>query len=121
MRSGGKRARALFLLGEGLWIPDRAVCSGRVPSSLGGQVCPYARRGRMPVARPLREEDVALRPRAGGPGDLAPPCAVERLGPVESWRQDPGPLSGLRLFKCRQMFLLVVPGLFDHRPDRLEG
>jgi hypothetical protein len=55
-------------------------------------------------------------PDVGDVGDRAPPCAVRHYGSLADWL-GPKP-SGfspdtlkLRLFECRQKFLLVVPGI----------
>ena len=67
----------------------------------------------MPRPKPI---DEASKPELGQSGELAPPCAVESLGGLEAWQpagevRYPEELGSLKIFKCRQMFLLVVPGL----------
>jgi hypothetical protein len=69
---------------------------------------------------PVRIDEVAQRraPGLGEVGDWAPPCCLEQLGPVKEWRlarrfSIPESFKDFRLFKCRQMFFLVVPGLMD--------
>jgi hypothetical protein len=76
----------------------------------------------MPKPRPLDEMRARLHPELGRVGDLVPPCVVGQLGPLWAWRRKEGvrypfDLSPLRLFKCRQMFLLVVPGLDRQNPE----
>jgi hypothetical protein len=79
----------------------------------------------MPQPTALDEVTARRLPELGQPGDLAPPCAVQHLGRLGNWRQGEvdhaEELRDLRLFKCRQMFLLVVPGLRHDRPGEIEG
>ena len=61
----------------------------------------------------------------GRPGDSCPPCAKQQLGYLGHWQgyrgiQFPGEFLALRVFRCRLLFWLVVPGLYDHAPDRIE-
>lgn len=74
--------------------------------------------GRMPLPVILDKLGARRDPGRGEPGDRIPPCAVQRLGHLSDWREPtgveyPADLGPLWLFKCRQMFLLVVPGLGD--------
>lgn len=116
--AGGRRPRALFLLKDGTFLGDDQICSGNYPTRLQGEACPFSVDGRMPS--PVRIDEVAQHraPGLGEEGDWAPPCCLEHLGPLKGWRQArrfsiPKAFEGLRLFKCRQMFFLVVPGLMD--------
>jgi hypothetical protein len=77
------------------------------------------------MPRPVRMDEVARRrsPKLGKTGNWAPPCCIEQLGALREWtlaegQTLPEALEGLRLFKCRQMFLLVVPGLVDTEADQ---
>jgi hypothetical protein len=116
MHKKGDKPRALFLFPNGKFLHGDLVCSGIYPSRLGGRPCPFSEEGRIPEPQPLDEIKAQLKPELGRAGDLVPPCAVEQLGPLWTWRRKegiryPSDLSSLCLFKCRQMFLLVVPGL----------
>lgn len=59
-------------------------------------------------------------PEIGQAEEQAPPCAVRHYGSLGDWL---GPKAGgfaaevleLRLFECRQKFLLVVPGILQER------
>jgi hypothetical protein len=72
------------------------------------------------MPRPARIEagDIRSEEERGHLGDLAPPCAIQALGSLRAFLgarsagSDAGLLS-LRVFKCRMMYLLVVPGLRD--------
>jgi hypothetical protein len=80
----------------------------------------------MPKSRPLDEVKVSTHPNLGRKGDLVPSCVVGQLGPLRAWRRRegaryPSDLSPLRLYKCRQMFLLVVPGLAEGRHMKTGG
>ena len=119
MHKKGDKPWALFLFPDGKLIGDDLVCSGIFPSGLEGKHCPFSEEGRMPRPIPI---DEASKPKLGQFGELAPPCAVESLGNLEAWQRAgevryPEELGLLNVYKCRQMFLLVVPGL---KGDQLE-
>jgi hypothetical protein len=77
----------------------------------------------MPTPIPLDEVAVRRTPKLGKMGEWAPPCCIEQLGALGEWEPAeraslPASLEELRLFKCRQMFVLVVPGLVDSSADQ---
>lgn len=118
--------RALFLSAAGQVLADDRVCSGLEAPALGGRPCPHAEGGRMPSLQPIDAGSARRWPERGRAGDLAPPCAAVQLGSLAGWLGartggHPDHLLGLRLFRCRQWFLMVVPGLHDGAPDRLTG
>jgi len=118
MHKMGEKPRALFLFQDGIFLRDDLVCSGIFPSHLDGKPCPFADEGKIPKQQPLGEVKVSMHSNLGRAGDLVPPCIVGQLGPLRAWRRGegaryPSDLSPLRLYKCRQMFLLVVPGLAE--------
>jgi len=120
MHNKGDKPQALFLFPDGKLLGDNLVCSGIPPSGLEGKHCPFSEGGSMPRPKPI---DEASKPKLGQSGELAPPCAVEYLGSLEAWQsvgevRYPKELGSLKAYKCRQMFLLVVPGL---KVDQLEG
>lgn len=123
MAGQGTRPRALFYSGSDRpLLPEHLVCSGKLPSSLNGKRCPHSIAGRMPEPTPIGRSRAGPSLEIGEPGDLAPPCAVRHFGSLADWL---GPRSGgysddvltLRLFECRQKFLLVVPGIHNDRPQ----
>lgn len=120
MHNKDDKPRALFLFPDGQLLGDDLICSGIFSSGLEGKPCPFSEEGKIPRPQPI---DEASKPKLGQPGDLAPPCAVESLGNLEAWPSAgevryPEELGSLKVYKCRQMFLLVVPGL---KGDQLEG
>lgn len=126
MNNHSNEPKALFLSPDGNIYPDTMICSGLLPAELGGQPCPYSDQGRLPDPIPLCQGSPAYTIDKGRPGDLCPPCAKQQLGPLEHWqghRQQtfPEDLLPLRLFKCRQWLWLVIPGLRDDLPTRLNG
>jgi hypothetical protein len=80
----------------------------------------------MPDAVPLDSTEGSYTKDKGQPGDLCPPCAKSQHASLQLWQapgkqQFPAELLPLRLFKCRQWFWLVVPGLYDDEPTRLRS
>lgn len=117
--------RGLFVAADGSVYPDSLICSGLLPADLGGQACPYADQGRMPLPQALCQEAPGYSIDKGQPGDLCPPCAKQQLSALEHWQdggeqQFPPELLPLRLFKCRQWFWLVVPGVYDSAATVIE-
>ena len=116
MHNKDYKPRALFLFPDGQLLDDNLICSGTFPSGLEGKHCPFSEGGRMPQPKPI---DEASKSKLGQSGGLAPPCAVESLGNLEAWQgagevRYPEELGSLEVYKCRQMFLLVVPGLREN-------
>jgi hypothetical protein len=116
--------KAIFLSPDGNVYPDTLICSGVIPPELGGKPCPYSQTGRMPDVIPLDPAASNYTLDKGQPGDLCPPCAKQQLANLQHWQghgrqQFPEELLPLRLFKCRQWFWLVVPGLRDAQPTTL--
>lgn len=118
--------KAIFLSPDGNVYPDTLICSGVIPPELGGKPCPYAQAGRIPDIVPLDPAAANYTIDKGQPGDLCPPCAKQQLASLGHWQghgkqQFAEELLPLRLFKCRQWFWLVVPGLRDTRPTTLSN
>ncbi len=106
-------------------MPDNLICSGVIPSILEGKPCPYSDKGRMPLPQPLDADTDRYSVDKGQPGNFCPPCCKQSLGSLGHWhgyqgRQYPEELHGLRLFKCRQWFWVVVPGLLHADPTRIQ-
>lgn len=127
MAGQGNRPRALFYSGSGQpLLPDHRVCSGKVPSSLNGKPCPYSIAGRIPEPVVIGEARAQETPELGEADDQAPPCAVRHYGSLADWV---GPKASgfspevlvLRLFECRQMFLMVIPGIRNERGESDEA
>lgn len=102
---------------EGLWWRDRSGHFSRRATCLLVW-------GRVPRPRRLRQADLELPRDKGTAGEFAPPCATQALsslghGNGYQGQYYPGELLNLRLFKWRQGFWLVVPGLLDERADDL--
>jgi hypothetical protein len=126
MHKMGEKPRALFLFPEGMFLRDDLVCSGIFPSHLDGKPCPFADEGKFPKPQPLDKVKVSIQPNLGRVGDLVPPCIVGQLGPLRAWQRGkgaryPSDLNPLQLYKCRQMFLLVVPGLAEGQHTQKGG
>lgn len=118
--------KAIFLSPDGSVYPDTLICSGIIPPELEGKPCPYSQSGRMPDVIPLDSAAPDYTIDKGRPGDLCPPCAKQQLASLGHWQghgghEFPEGLLGLRLFKCRQWFWLVIPGLCDSEATQLHG
>lgn len=114
---------AIFIGTDGTH-PSDLICSGILPTELGGKPCPYSQNGCMPSPAPLDEGAVNYSIDKGKPGDLCPPCAKQNLAHLGHWQGHggqtfPEELLPLRLFKCRMGMWLVVPGLHDTEPTKL--
>jgi hypothetical protein len=116
--------QALFISANGNTYPDSLICSGILSSELKGRPCPYSANGRIPTPVALRSDDEDYSVNKGQPGNLCPPCAEQQLANLGHWQgykgqTFPDELSNLRLFKCRQGFWLVIPGLLDSEPTMI--
>ncbi len=116
--------KALFLSPDGKIYPDTLICSGMISAELNGKPCPYSQNGCLPDPVPLDETDPNYSLDKGKPGDLCPPCAKQQLANLGHWQGHgqqtfPEELLPLRLFKCRMWLWLVVPGLYDAEPTKL--
>ncbi|MDT5061716.1 MAG: hypothetical protein QOH63_2175 [Acidobacteriota bacterium] len=113
--------KSLFLASDGNIYPDSLICNGVIPAELGGHPCVYSIKGRMPDPVPLNPNDPTYSIDKGQPGDLCPPCALQKIGDLGHWQgyrgqHYPENLLPLWLFKCRMGFWLVVPNLTDEKP-----
>ena len=116
--------RALFLFQDSEPEPDFKVCSGILPSHLMGQPCPYSEDGRMPETH-----KTAWIPRSGSSRKALKDqafsgCGLQNLGMVNEWGRVhnlnyPKQFGMFDLYKCRQMFLLIL--IFDSPPKPVEG
>ena len=116
MQAQASRPRALFLSPDGTIYSDEQVCSGAVPGQQGTKPCPLSNRGRIPFAGATPEGPSPLTQKTSGTPPAIPSCIVEQLGTLGDWMGKdkilyPPDLWHLRLMKCSQMFLLVIPGL----------
>lgn len=123
MNEQGTEPKALFISPDGNIYPDTLICSGILPAEFGGKPCPFLRAGCLDPL-PLNSDDPTYTIDKGQSGDLCPPCAKQQLANLGHWQghgkqQFPKELLSLRLFKCRQWFWFVVPGLHDDDPKKI--
>jgi|GEM_PF-4065575 len=119
------KTRAYFLSSTGEFIPDTLICSGSAPTILSRGICVFSDNGRLPSLQPIGDHFNSSSPQTGSSEDLWPPCAMAQLGSLERWQDAAGgnvphALLLLRVFKCVQMLLFVVPGLEDDRPNFID-
>jgi hypothetical protein len=115
MHENHGKSQALFLFSKGRLISHELICSGRITTQFEGS-CKYSQDGRMPGLKRLELNQSGQISRLGHDGDLVPRCALEQLGSLEEWQENigetyPAQFLQLRVFKCRQMLMLIVPGL----------
>jgi hypothetical protein len=116
MAESHSKPRALFLFPDIDPEPDYVVCSGLLPSHLKGQHCPYSDHGNIPLDMEASGLDTRDMQEVYEPLAFAPSCIVLYLGRLGDWQGEiplkyPEEMAHLPLFKCMQMFLLVIPGM----------
>jgi hypothetical protein len=124
MHAGHGKSQALFLFSRGQLISHEMICSGEKTTQFEG-ACQYSSQGRMPGLKKLEVNPSGQASRLGQVGDLAPLCALEQLGSLGKWQENigetyPSQFLPLRVFKCRQMLMLIVPGLRDDDASALQ-
>jgi hypothetical protein len=117
--------QALFLFSNGLLVADDLICSGELETQFTGP-CKYSSSGKMPGLIRLAFDRDTRESRLGRNGDFAPQCALEQLGSLGTWQltigeRYPHRYWDIRVFKCRQMLMLIVPGIRDDRASVLQG
>jgi hypothetical protein len=108
-----REPRALFLFLNEEPKTDTEICSGHFPSHLKGKPCPFSDRGRLPPYIESRDEPIV---ESNSTDYLAPdaqPCKLQKLGRVDQWQKEvpliyPEEYGHKMLYKCRQMFMLVL-------------
>jgi len=109
------KPQALFLFSNGQLIDADLICSGNLETQFEGP-CKFSADGKMPGLIRLAFNGDTQESRLGRNGDFAPKCALEQLGSLGTWQLDigeryPHRYRDLRVFKCRQMLMLIVPGI----------
>ena len=110
-------ARAFFLSADGESLPDTVVCSGLENPELEGRACLFSDRGRFQLPQDQGEPDPSPSQEQDSNGELTLPCAIMQLGCLDGWQEFlgkyPREMHDLRVFKCKQMHLFVIPGLIE--------
>jgi len=111
--------QALFLFSNGQLVAADLICSGNLETQFKGP-CKYSDNGNMPGLIRLTLNAGTQEARLGRNGDFAPQCALEQLGSLGTWQltigeRYPHRYWDFRVFKCRQMLMLIVPGIRDDR------
>jgi hypothetical protein len=105
--------RALFLFLDEEPKPDTEICSGQFPSHLKGKPCPFSDHGRLPPYIETHGELLIETNSTDSVFSDAQPCMLQKLGRVDQWREEvplifPKDCARKMLYKCRQMFMLVL-------------
>ncbi len=124
MHENHGKSQALFLFSRGRLISHELICSGKITTQFEGS-CKYSQDGRMPGLKKLEANQTEQISRLGHDGELVPICALEQLGSLEEWQENigetyPAQFLQWRVFKCRQMMMLIVPGLPNDEPTVLQ-
>jgi hypothetical protein len=110
-------ARAFFLSTDGESLPDTVVCSGLEHPELDRRACLFSDGGRFPLPQDQGERVSSPSPERDSNGELALPCSIMQLGSLDDWQEFlgkyPREVQDLRVFKCKQMLLFVIPGLIE--------
>ena len=113
MAKSHSKPRALFIFFDLEPKPDDEICSGQFPSHLDGKPCPYSDHGRMPRRDNAGGEILAQQDLTHQVPKLIRSCRLQALGRLEQWKSDvplgyPKELENEILYKCRQMFMVVL-------------
>ena len=102
---------------DGESLPDTVVCSGLENPELGGRACLFSDGGRFQLPQDQGEPDPSPSQEQDSNGELTLPCAIMQLGCLDGWQEFlgkyPREMHDLRVFKCKQMHLFVIPGLIE--------
>lgn len=112
--------RALFLSHNSGLIDDARVCSGEMSPGLGGKACPFSSGGRFPGLTTAHPAQLAADPNRPSITWEVPGCVDKPMGRLGAWIETElghDPVADLQVFRCLQMFLLVIPGLQGTETD----
>jgi hypothetical protein len=105
--------RALFLFPNEEAKPDDEICSGQYPSILNGEPCPYSDSGRIPLFCMIEGESKGNKEKRDTNKKQQASCILQELGRLDQWGKEyplvfPKVLKHKSLYKCRQMFFVVL-------------
>jgi hypothetical protein len=107
------KPRALFLFpSRRAFLSEEDICGGLQIADFGGEACAFSRSGRMlftphPRTKTLSENGLAVE------GYQLPSCVIQEVGSLADWGREtdiavPDHVAHLPVYKCQQMFLLVL-------------
>lgn len=105
--------RALFLFpSKSAFLSEEDICGGLQIADFGGETCPFSRSGRI-LFTPHRRTKAVSKNRLAVVGHHLPSCVIQEVGSLADWGREtaiavPEHVAHLLVYKCQQMFLLVV-------------
>ena len=107
------KPRALFLFpSRRAFLSEEDICGGLQIADFGGEACAFSSSGRMlftphPRTKTLSENGLAVE------GYQLPSCVIQEVGSLADWGREtdiavPDHVAHLPVYKCQQMFLLVL-------------
>jgi hypothetical protein len=107
------KPRAFFLFpSKRAFLSEEDICGGLKIADFGGEACPFSHSGRIPFTPQPRTKTVSKKGLAME-GPRLPSCGFQEVGSLAEWGREiniavPEDAAHLPVYKCRQMFLLVV-------------
>ena len=107
------KPRALFLFpSKRTYLQEVDICGGLQIADFGGEACPFSLSGRM-AQPPHSRTKTASKTQLALEIPHLPTCVTQKLGSLSDWGREtnvavPEHVADLPVYKCRQMFLLVI-------------
>jgi hypothetical protein len=107
------KPRALFLFpSKRGFLSEEDICGGLQIADFGGETCAFSRSGRI-LFTPHTRTKSASNNGLTVEGPRLPSCVIQEVGSLADWGREtdiavPDHIAHLPVYKCQQMFLLVV-------------
>ena len=107
------KPRALFLFpSRRAFLSEEDICGGLQIADFGGETCAFSRSGRI-LFTPHKRTKTVSNNRLAVEGPQLPSCVIQEVGSLADWGREtdiavPEHVAHLPVYKCQQMFLLVV-------------
>ena len=107
------KPRALFLFpSKRTFLSEEDICGGLQITDFGGEACAFSRSGRI-LFTPQTRTKAASMSGLAVVGHHLPSCVIQEVGFLADWGREtniavPEDVAHLPVYKCQQMFLLVV-------------
>jgi len=107
------KPRALFLFhSKRSFLNEEDICGGLHIADFGGEACAFSHSGRM-LFTPHSRTKIVSNNGLVVEGPQLPSCVIQEVGSLADWGREtdiavPEHVAHLSVYKCRQMFLLVL-------------